>query len=290
MRYIDREGRTIEYEDSQDRFLKMLYTSRTGRIILKLLIRPSVSRLGGRLLDTRLSAGLIRPFVKHNHIDLNQYREQSFQSYNAFFTRQIKSSLRPVDMNGNVLVSPCDGKLGIYLIDAESRFTIKHTDYTLSALLRSEKLAGWFQGGYACIFRLTVDDYHRFCYMDDGVKSRNYVIPGVLHTVNPAANDVYPIYKENAREFCLIKSRNFGTMAVMEVGAMLVGKISNYCLEEGPVKKGQEKGRFEFGGSTIVVLLQKDRVLPDQDLLRNTENGCETIIKMGERIGVRSFI
>ena len=69
------------------------------------------------------------------------------------------------------------------------------------------------------MFRLCVDDYHRYIYIDDGFESRRVHIPGELHTVNPVANDVYPIYKENTREYALLKTVNFGTVLMMEVGA-----------------------------------------------------------------------
>ena len=145
-------------------------------------------------------------------------------------------------------------------------------------------MARRYQGGYACIFRLTVDDYHRYCYVDNGRKSMNIRIPGVFHTVNPAANEVCPIYKENTREFSLLQSEHFKVVLMMEVGALLVGRITNYHEEE-TVKKGEEKGRFEFGGSTVILLFQKDAVKFDQRFLYNTENGYETIVKMGERLG-----
>lgn len=71
---------------------------------------------------------------------------------------------------------------------------------------------------------------------------------------------------------------------MMEVGALMVGRITNYH-EECQVKKGEEKGRFEFGGSTVILLFQKDAVAFDRRLLVNTQNGYETIVKMGERLG-----
>lgn len=135
------------------------------------------------------------------------------------------------------------------------------------------------------IIRLTVDDYHHYCYVADGQKSANVILPGVFHTVNPAANDALPIYKENAREYTLLKTEKFGTVLMMEVGAMMVGKITNHERKAAVVKKGQEKGYFEFGGSTVVLLLQHGHVRLDYDLVENSENGYETIVRMGERIG-----
>ena len=117
-----------------------------------------------------------------------------------------------------------------------------------------------------------------------GRRSHERIINGVFHTVQPIAFEHCPVYKENTRKYCIIKTKEFGTILMMEVGALMVGRITNY-EEAGTVRKGQEKGKFEFGGSTIILLLQKDAAVLDSDLIRNTEEGYETIVKMGERIG-----
>lgn len=284
MNYVDRNGNETIEESSQDKLLKLLYTTAVGRKIIKILIAPRVSEFGGKFLNTRISKVLIKPFVEKNHIDLNQYTKQQFSSYNDFFMRQINSSQRPVDKRENVLVSPCDAKLSVYKISKNKDFLIKNTYYTVSSLLRDNKLADKYEDGYICIFRLTVDDYHRYCYVDDGKKTSNRRIKGVFHTVNPIANDKRPIYKENTREYSVLKSRHFGDVLMMEVGALMVGKIVNYH-QKASVTKGQEKGRFEFGGSTVILMLEKDKVFFDQDIMKNTERKFETIVRQGERIG-----
>ena len=73
------------------------------------------------------------------------------------------------------------------------------------------------------------------------MKSQAVEIPGVFHTVNPAANEVYPIYHENTREYCLLKTGQFGTLVLMEVGAMMVGKITKPASGSLPVKKAKKK-------------------------------------------------
>lgn len=285
MKYIDRKGNITIEENGQDKLLKHLYNDRGGRLCLKLLVRPFVSKAAGLFLNTGISAKLVPGFVKRNHIDLSLYQKQEFTSYNDFFTRKIKPQERPVAEEDKVLISPCDGKATVCRIADDSRFYIKDTEYTVEQLLRNKKLARKYLGGYALILRLTVDDYHRYCYVADGEKSKNVVLPGVFHTVNPAANDALPIYKENAREYTLLKTEKFGTILMMEVGAMMVGKITNLHTGETYVKKGQEKGYFEFGGSTVILLLQHGKVRIDSDLLENSEEGYETILRMGERIG-----
>lgn len=284
MKYIDRNGKVTIEESGQDKLLYRLYNSFVGRRALQLLIRPGVSKVAGWLLDQPCSKILIPSFIKKNHIDMSLYEKKEYLSYNDFFTRQIRRECRPIAEDENVLISPCDGKLSIYPVKEDSRFCIKNTEYTLETLLRSKRLAEKYREGYVCVFRLTVDDYHRFCYVDDGKKTKNYRIPGVFHTVNPAANDVYPIYKENTREFSMLKSRHFKTILMMEVGALLVGRIVNH-QEAGEVVRGTEKGTFEFGGSTVILMFQKNAVRPDESIMENTKNGYETIVKMGEKIG-----
>lgn len=285
MKYIDRMGNVTVEENDQDKLLRHLYNDRGGRLCLRVLVSPWISKMAGRLLNTGFSARFVGDFVEKNRIDLSICEKQKFSSWNDFFTRRLRQGERSVDERGKVLVSPCDGKLSVYRIDKNSRFWIKDTEYTVEQLLRNKSLAERYLGGYALVFRLTVDDYHHFCYPADGKKSDNVVVPGIFHTVNPVANEVYPIYRENAREYTLLKTEKFGTVLMMEVGAMMVGKITNVEKKSVSVKKGQEKGWFEFGGSTIILLLQHGKVRLDYDLIENTENGYETVVRMGERIG-----
>ena len=154
----------------------------------------------------------------------------------------------------------------------------------MASLLQNQALAAGFEGGQLLIFRLSVEDYHRYHYPVTGRREPFVHIAGKLHTVNPIANDYYPIYKENTREYCTIHSREFGDVVMMEVGALLVGKIVNHKGHRC-VKRGQEKGYFQYGGSTVVILLKKDAAVVDPDILENSELGIETIVKYGEKIG-----
>lgn len=286
MRQKDRTGRLIDQPSGQDKMIKALYGSVLGRVVLKPLVSPVVSRIAGAFLSSRFSVPLINPFVQKNGIDLSQFEPGPYPNYNEFFSRKIRPELRPVDADPTHLISPCDSKLTALPISPESRFMLKHTPYTVSSLLKSEELAQKYAGGVALIFRLTVDDYHRYCYIADGAKEVNVQIPGVLHTVNPIANDVYPIYKENAREYSILHTQHFGDVLMMEVGALMVGKIVNHH-GKAQVKRGQEKGYFQFGGSTVVLLLEKNRAVIDGDILENSQQGIETVVRMGEKIGLQ---
>lgn len=72
---------------------------------------------------------------------------------------------------------------------------------------------------------------------------------------------------------------------MMEVGALLVGKIENRTRGQKIVHRGEEKGNFAFGGSTIIVLTRKGTVLPEMRFVEHTREGIETKVKMGERVG-----
>ena len=282
-----RDGRVVDIPGGQDQLLARLYTTVWGRALLRPLVSPIVSRAAGWFLSTGLSKGLIAPFIRSNHIDMSQFPEEDYASYNAFFFRKIKPELRPINQDPDALISPCDSKLTVLPVTREGVFTLKNTRYTVQSLLQSEALTRKYEGGLALIFRLTVDDYHRYCYIADGEKTGNTRIPGVLHTVNPIANDVYPIYVQNSREYSLLHTDVFGDVLMMEVGALLVGRIVNHH-GEAHVRRGQEKGYFQFGGSTVVLLLEKGRALVDEDILRNSRESFETIVKMGEKIGQKA--
>ena len=285
MKQIFRDGTVIQLPNGQDRLLASLYGCAWGRLLLKPLTTPLVSKTAGWLLSTKASRILIKPFIRKNNIDMTQFESVPYGSYNDFFSRKILPSARPVDFEATHLISPCDSKLTVLPITSDGRFTIKHTEYSAASLLKDSKLASEYEGGTLLIFRLTVDDYHRYCFVADGTKTPCISIPGILHTVNPIANDYFPIYKENAREYCVLHSDQFEEILMMEVGALLVGKIVNHPVS-AQVHRGQEKGYFRFGGSTVILLFKQNTVKIDEDIVVNSQNGYETIVKYGEKIGV----
>lgn len=291
MKYADRNGRLHGNDTSQDKAMRLLYGSLPGRLLLKPLLHPAISRFGGWCLDSPLSAALIGPFIRSCSISVRGCEIPaggSYRSFNAFFTRRLNEKARPFHPDPHVLCSPCDGLISASPIRPDQHLSIKYTDYTVSQLLRDEKLAGRYSGGTALVIRLTVSDYHRYAYVDSGLRSSYRTIPGRLHTVNPAAAEICPIYKENTREYSLLRSDHFGTVLMMEVGAMMVGKIMNHhkAYTRLNVFRGQEKGYFAFGGSTVILLLEPGRVQIDQDILRNTSLDIETKVRMGESIGI----
>ncbi len=264
--------------------LGFLYHTIPGRCLLKLLTCRWVSGLVGCFMNSPLSKGMIAPFVRKNAIDMGQYIPERYRCYNAFFTRRIRPEARPLDRCPAHLIAPCDSKLSVYSITETGCFMIKGAPYSVQTMLQNRELARRFTGGICLVFRLSVDDYHRYCYFDSGTGEEPVFIRGNLHTVQPVALERYRFYHTNCREYTVLHTEHFGMAVQCEVGALMVGKICN-IQERGRFVRGQEKGWFAFGGSTVVLLLQCGAAKIDQEIIENTKAGFETVVKLGEKIG-----
>lgn len=269
---------------SDGRLLAFLYGTALGRLLLKPMTAPGLSRLAGRWMDSRSSRCLIAPFVKRNGIDLSDYEPAEYASFNAFFTRRIRPEARPLDSAPDHLTAPCDGRLSVYAIDENSVFTIKHSRYDVPALLGGDARGAQFRGGVCLVFRLAVDDYHRYHYLDDGSKGENHFVPGVLHTVRPIALEHTDVFVQNCREYTFLNTAHFGMAAQIEVGALLVGRISNRH-GAGTFRRGEEKGCFLYGGSTVVLLLQAGAARVQERFWQATARNEEIRVRLGECIG-----
>ena len=263
-----------------------LYRTRVGRRAAELLARPGVSRAAGRFMDSRFSRILREPFKRLNHIRMDDFAEADFKSFNSFFTRRLKPGARPVDTGENALASPCDGFLTALPVSADGIFTVKGSPYTVRTLTENESIARAFNGGWCMIFRLTPANYHRYAFPDDGKITFAQKIPGVFHTVRPEALQQIPVFKTNTREYACLATANFGPMIYMEVGATMVGRIVNR-VTSGAFSRGQEKGYFEFGGSTVILLTAPGALMPEAAILSASARGEETPVKLGERVGHR---
>ncbi len=262
---------------------RFLYRTLLGRCILKLLIQPFISRLTGAYMNTRVSKLHIKHFAKKNHISLEEYELDAVKCFNDFFIRKIKPGKRKIEEEASILISPCDAKLSAYKIDHTSIYKIKDSYYSVYDLIENEDLAKKYEGGYCLVFRLGVSDYHRYCYFDDGHQEKNISLPGVFHTVHPISLEKYNFFKKNHRIYTLLHTLNFGDVVQVEVGAMMVGKIVNH-KENNTFVRGEEKGYFKFGGSTIVLLFE-NHIQLDEDIVRQSEEGNEVMVHFGERIG-----
>ncbi len=282
---IDRKNKK-QYTEKSRLSSTLLYSTVIGTIVLAFATRKTVSKAGSLYMNSKNSRRLIKPFIKKNKIDMSEYEDKQFKSFNDFFTRKILSGRRPFSKRVSDVMAVADSKLLYYEIDDNLEMQIKGKTYTTRELLRDSGLAEEYRNGVCLVFRLDVDDYHRYSFIDDGEVISNKKINGILHTVGPIAFKKHKVFKQNQREFSILKTKNFDNVIQMEVGAMLVGKIKNHDIKE--FKRGDEKGYFLFGGSTVVVLFKENVVKIDKDIVNNSKKDIETKVKLGETIGKRA--
>ncbi len=288
IRYYDRQSGLLKTEKvAGQKWLVWLYNNPVGEATLWALAkRKVVSSVYGNSMDRPSSTKKIQAFVDEFDIDLSIAQKQEFNSFNDFFTRKLKYDARPVDTNSTVAVSPADGKILAYANISKSDFIIKGTRFDIFSFLNHARLAQNYLDGTLVIIRLAPFDYHRFHFPMSGRVSPITRIDGDYYSVNPLAlRKMTEIFCLNKREFTIISNPLYGDVMMAEVGATMVGSIVQ-TYTGNFVKKGEEKGYFKFGGSTVVLLFEKNKIRIDEDLLINTLKGYETVIREGERIGV----
>lgn len=269
-------------------YLQFLYQCFLGRITRVLLSCRLVARLAGIYKDSALSRHEIEPFIKTYDIAMHEYQipEAGYGSFNEFFIRAFRPGVRQINNNPLLITSPADAKVYIIPnITTESVFFVKHQPFNLEQFLGSVSLAQEYAHGLLMIFRLAPYDYHRFHFPVDCVPSAPRVINGCLESVNPTAfkAGIQPLIT-NQRELILLKTERFDTIAMIPVGAMMVGKIVQTYTPNLAYKKGAETGYFAFGGSTVVLLFKPGVIDPIDTFIRHSLQGLETAVKMGEAI------
>jgi phosphatidylserine decarboxylase len=269
-------------------WLRFVYETGPGRLLLRALVARGIfSRWYGWRMDAPSSRRLIAPFIERYGLDESEFAEAtgSFKSFNEFFVRRLKPEARPVDADPGALVFPADGRhLLVAELGKESAFWVKGARLDLSALLGDAELAARFEGGSALVSRLCPVDYHRFHFPVDCLASAPVLIRGPLYSVNPVALRWRPsILWENKRWVTRLDAGPFGGMAFVEVGATCVGSVAHSHPPEQPALKGGEKGRFRFGGSCVILLVERGRVEWNAELLEQGGLGVEVYDRMGRR-------
>lgn len=266
-----------KYEEDQQfggGALDFLYNKSIGRLFLKAAVNPAASRLAGRYYASSLSRAKIKKMIERYNIDMGLYEEKDYKSFNEFFIRRRKH----IDIEDG-FVSPADSLLSVYKITDDLKVPVKGSDYDLTELVAGKTDISSFDGGLLLVFRLRMNDYHRYIFPFAGRVRDSYEVPGVLHTVSSVSSR-YKIYKENQRRVSLLESDEYGKVIAIEVGALLVGRITDHGLKT--FAKGDEKGYFETGGSTIVYVVERDRLKLRNDIIAKLDN--EIRLRCGQRI------
>jgi len=286
IKYVDRQTEEIKIEKvAGEKWLIWLYTNPVGEISLHSLVkRKFVSSYYGDMMDSPKSVDKIESFVKEYDIDLSIAQKLEFSSFNDFFIRKLKKDARPINMDSNVVVSPADGKIMAYADISDQDFIVKGYMFDVTEFLNDTALAEKYSGGSLIIVRVCPTDYHRYHFPVSGKVSPTVEIDGDYYSVNPiAVKKIIEVFCLNKREYVTISTQEFGDVIMAEVGATMVGSIIQ-TYQGNMAVKGEEKGYFKFGGSSVLLLFEKDKIMIDDDLLKNTENNLETEVKMGEKI------
>ncbi|QTN43603.1 archaetidylserine decarboxylase [Marinobacter salsuginis] len=275
--------------------------------VLSQYITPQlgVSNLAGRLADSDSSPALknrvIKWFIGRYGVDMSEAAEtdpEAYPTFNAFFTRALKPGIRPLADGEKTLVSPVDGAISqLGQVTGDRVFQAKGQSFSLSELLGGEEAttAPFTSGEFSTIY-LSPKDYHRIHMPMAGTLRQMIHVPGKLFSVNPVtAENVPNLFARNERVVCIFDTDS-GPMAMVLVGAMIVGSVetrwagvvvpgsrqvtsTRYEGEQAiSFEKGEEMGRFRLGSTVIMVM-------PKGAVTWNNDQVAGKTVRMGEAFG-----
>lgn len=266
----------------------------------QLVPQQQLSKVAGRLAASRhpyVKRTFIRSFAKAYNVSLDEYERQSlnaYESFNDFFTRELKEDARPIDATVDGIVSPADGIISqLGQIDDHKLFQAKGRYYDVGQLLADSEDGRYFADGSFATVYLAPSNYHRVHMPFAGTLTKTRYVPGTLFSVNTVtAANVPDLFARNERLVCMFDTK-YGKAAVVMVGAMIVAGIETVAtgkinrtddIQEADhdmrFEKGDELGRF-YLGSTAIVVLPKAAKADWQDSMK-----ANSVVKMGELLGV----
>jgi len=281
-----------------DGAIKFIYDNPFGQLLAPIIASKPISQLYGCYQDWSISKNKVPPFVEKFSIDLSIYKagsvstenkENSYKSFNEFFIREFENNERTFIEDNDRMPAFCEARyFGHHEINDNVKIPVKGKLLNSKDLLGGSKWSSTFEGGPLLVARLCPVDYHRYHYPLSGRTLDSFQIKGQYHSVNPLALKSKPeIFIVNERRASILETEEFGKLAYIEVGAAMVGKIIQRHDESTLHRKGDEKGYFLFGGSTVILLGEKGKWSPSADILSNTKNGIETYLHLGDEVALR---
>jgi phosphatidylserine decarboxylase len=282
-------GRIVPEDVFRPTLMNFLFGSRLGFLISEgVLKHKAVNQAYGRRLSRRKSRDQIAHFIARYGINTDEVAKdiEHFSSFNEFFSRELKAGARSFSENPGVLCSTADSRVVAFRLVRTAVFPVKGRSFSAEQLLGDTKIAERYHGGTCMVLRLAPADYHRFHYIDDGQHFAVKSLPGFYRAVSPMSlRHMKAVFTENRRDVTLLDTEHFGTVAHVDVGAIGVGHIHQRFPEGRSFKRGEEKGHFAFGGSTIIQLFESGRVKIDESILEFSSQGIETRLLCGNRLG-----
>ena len=302
IKFYNRKEQKFETEKVYgDKAVKWLYRSSVGKFFSPIATSHALSRFYGHLQDSSLlSHYKVAPFIKKFNIPIEEYLPEKglihepsngiygYSSFNSFFTRKFRKGLRKFPESSSEMGAFAEARyFGYESLNDSDCVPVKGQYLNAHHILKKPEYCEIFDKGPMLLARLCPVDYHRFHFPDEGEVLDSYRIQGQLDSVNPMAlKEKDEIFCENERHVTILDTKNFGRIAYVEVGATMVGKIiQNY--KGKTFTRGQEKGMFLFGASTVMVYGEKGLWKPSQDILEHTHNGLEVLIQQGDQTAIR---
>ncbi len=293
---LDRlNGKKIKEEVYGEGFLKTFYgEGKKSRFLYRfclplLVCNPLFSKIYGLIQKSPFSRPKIKPFIRKFGVKTEEFLlgVDDFKSFNDFFIRRLKPEARKITDGENVVVLPADGRYLVYPnVEEADGFVVKGKKFTLEQLLGNKELAEVYKKGSMVIARLCPTDYHRFHFPCRCIPSVSTRVEGPLYSVNPIAlRKKIEILAENKREITFLDTDRFGRVVFIEVGATCVGTVKQTFTPGKECEKGEEKGYFSFGGSSLVLLFEPGRIVFDQDLVDASAQKLEVLGLMGQTLG-----
>ncbi|MDR1401857.1 MAG: phosphatidylserine decarboxylase [Puniceicoccales bacterium] len=270
-------------------WMNFAYSTGVGKLAIAPLIKRKIfSTLAGKFASSSLSRARIIPFIEKFKLRSDSFEKKvdDFESFNDFFYRKLKPFSRPISPKPNGVSASADGRHLAYRdMQNFSPFFIKGEQLSAENLTMDKKIADRFRGGSILISRLCPADYHRFHFPVACVPGKTFLVNGEYAAVHPIAMaGKMNAFLENKRMSTLLHTDICGDILMIEIGSTCVGTIKQTFAPDKPALKGQEKGYFKFGGSTVILIFEKGRVKFSADVLDNTSRGMETYVLMGDEI------
>jgi|TARA_R110000737_G_scaffold7228_2_gene21832 phosphatidylserine decarboxylase len=266
----------------------------------QLVPQQKLSKVAGRLAASRhpyVKRTFIRSFAKAYNISLDEYERQSlnaYESFNDFFTRELKEDARTIDATANGIVSPADGIISqLGQIEDHKLLQAKGRHYDVGQLLADSEDGSYFADGSFATIYLAPSNYHRVHMPFTGTLTKTRYVPGTLFSVNnTTAANVPDLFARNERLVCMFDTK-YGKAAVVMVGAMIVAGIETVATgkiartddifesdHDMQFAAGEELGRFYLGSTAIVVLPKAAKA----DWLDSMQ--ANSVVQMGQLLGM----
>ena len=242
--------------------------------------------------NTRRSARQIEPFIRNHKIEMREFKPVIYRSFAEFFDREFRPGARTFVAASNEMAAFAEARyFGWNRLEADQQFPVKGHSLSAGQILGNEPRAAPFVGGPVLLARLSPMDYHHVHYPDEGLTLDIARLGRSLWTVNWHALQNQPdILLRNERQIDILETKNFGRLAFVEVGAMSVGRIVQVHPRETAFQRGEEKSVFKFGGSAVVLFGEPGKWRPADDILQHTAESIETLIRLGDTIGLRAIL